>query len=463
MSSSQIISPRQVPGELLEKYQRPGPRYTSYPTAPHFTPQADFDAIEQRWKQGNEGEAPGLSLYTHIPFCRSRCNYCGCHTRVGCGESTVAGYVESLKAHADFLLGLVDGERAVGQMALGGGTPTFLSHDQMRDLVTFLQSLFHFPADGERSMEVDPRWVDEAYLDLLLELGFNRLSFGLQDLNPDVQEKINRHLPYEKIQRIMAYLRKQGLQALNLDLIYGLPGQTPQTFHTTVSQVIALAPTRIALFGYAHVPWVSPHQKKLEEFDLPSTEQRMELFGLAFEQLLGAGYRHVGMDHFARPEDELIQALDSRTLTRNFMGYTTRRGLDLVALGASGISSVSGTYAQNEKEIGDYSSAQGHRWLRGLIMSDDDVLRREVIMDLFCNFHLDIQGVEKRFGIDFADRFKSELVALGPFEDDGLIEVSVEQLVVTELGRFFIRNIAMTFDDYLQKESPSSQRYSKTL
>ncbi len=462
-SESSIISPRQVPDELLKKYQRPGPRYTSYPTAPHFSAEADFDEIARRWKGSNGENASDLSIYVHIPFCRGRCSYCGCHTVVGRDEASVGRYVESLKSHADALLKLVDGKRPVGQMALGGGTPTYLTHAQMRDLIGALRDRFIFPDDGERSMEVDPRWIDEDYLDLLLELGFNRLSFGLQDLNETVQRHVNRVLPFEKIERLMGHLKGQGMDALNLDLIYGLPGQTPDSFHKTVSQVVSLQPSRIALFGYAHVPWVSPHQKRLEQFGLPSTQERMELFGLAFEQLVDAGYRHVGMDHFARQDDELIQALDSRTLTRNFMGYTTRRGLDLVAMGASGISSVAGTYAQNAKELDEYVEGTGHRWIRGFAMSEEDRLRREVIMSLFCNFYLDIASVEGPFAISFKDHFADELAELSGFQEDGLLEVREGEILVTDLGRFFVRNIAMTFDAYLRKETASGDRYSKTL
>lgn len=462
-ASHRTISPRDVPEALLKKYQRPGPRYTSYPTAPQFTTSADFGEIARRWKASNEGQASDLSLYVHIPFCRGRCSYCGCHTVIGCRTDRVSEYVEAVKSHADSLLELLDGRRPVGQLAVGGGTPTYLTHEQMADLIGFLKKRFVFPDDGERSMEIDPRWIDETYLDLLLELGFNRLSFGLQDLNPQVQQNVNRKLPHEKIQRLMAHLRSRGMEAMNLDLIYGLPGQTPSSFRETVAQVVALRPTRIALFGYAHVPWVSPHQKRLESLGLPNTQERMELFGLAFEQLLEAGYRHVGMDHFARPEDELIQALDARTLTRNFMGYTTRRGLDLAALGASGISSVAGTYAQNEKELDDYMDTSGTRWVKGLSMTPEDLLRREVIMSLFCNFYLDVAFIEREFHLDFSEHFSREMEALTPFQEDGLLDITPGELVVTDLGRFFVRNIAMTFDAYLNREESGEQRYSKTL
>ena len=457
------MSPRQVPEHLLARYQKNAPRYTSYPTAPQFTDRADFGKIRELWAQSNTSSPSDLSLYVHIPFCRARCLYCGCHTSVGSSSESVEAYLGGLVEHLDRALAVIDPRRAVEQLSLGGGTPTYLTGDQMTRLVAALRQRLAFNSDGERAIEVDPRYVDAAYLDLLLDLGFNRMSFGLQDLDPTVQKAVRRELPFERIRGHMEHLRARGLHAVNLDLIYGLPHQTPASFAATVDRVVELGPSRIALFGYAHVPWVSPHQQQLDGLPMPGSSERMEIFGLAFEHLLAAGYRHVGMDHFARPGDELLEALDSCTLSRNFMGYTTRRGLDLVALGASGISSVNGTYAQNEKDIPGYVSGGGLKWVKGFVMSGEDRLRREVILDLFCNFHLDIPAVEQRFGIDFRSHFAQELRDLAPFAEDGLLDIEPGALRVSRLGRFFVRNIAVVFDQYIRSETSPEQRYSKVI
>jgi len=458
------VGPRQVPGDLLERYQKSGPRYTSYPTAPQFTTDFDRAAVLDRLLAGNHTEPTGLSIYLHIPFCRTRCSYCGCYTLLGYGEDETRRYAKSLLAEVDWWLETCDPSRPVRQLALGGGTPTFLTPDTMRYLCEGLQSKLQFAPDAERSIEVDPRGVDSDYLDLLLELGFNRVSFGVQDLDPRVQKNVNRILPYEKLVGHFDHLAARGLSAINLDLIYGLPGQTVASFERTMERVIALRPSRIATFGYAHVPWVSPHQKELEGLGIPGPALRMELFGLAYDMLADAGWRHVGMDHFSLPEDELVKALDSRTLTRSFMGYTTLRGLDLVACGASAISAASGTYTQNVKAVPEYLRREGgDRWVKGYVLDFEDELRREIIMDLFCNFHLDIRQVEEKFDIRFSDHFAAELEAMKPLVEDGLLVVAEGELAVTDLGRFFIRNISMTFDTYLRREADTSRRYSKTI
>jgi len=456
------LSPRQVSRDLLLRYQANAPRYTSYPTAPHFVASVDKDAAAEKWLASNGRQPRDLSLYVHIPFCRSRCLYCGCHTRVGCSDALVDGYVAALLDQLDRALQLVDPTRAVEQLSIGGGTPSYLTRAQMASFIGALKSRLSFNPAGERAIELDPRTVDRDYVDLLLDLGFNRISFGLQDLEPAVQQAVNRVLPEGRIESLMGHLGSRGMKAVNLDLIYGLPLQTPDSFLRTVDRVVALAPSRIALFGYAHVPWVSPHQKNLEGFPMPGPEERMEIFGLAFERLAEAGYLHVGMDHFAREEDELNAALRSRTLSRNFMGYTTRRGLDLVALGASGISSVGGTYTQNEKDIDAFVQGTGMRWTRGFLLSQEDILRREVILDLFCNFHLDLPEVERRFGIVFRQHFSRELSALESFVGDGLVELCQDSVSVTELGRFFVRNVAMVFDQYMKADG-GEPRYSKVI
>lgn len=461
------LGPQRIAGELLRRYETSGPRYTSYPTAPQFTADLDRDEVIRRWGASNEAgsSAPSaLSVYVHVPFCKSRCAYCGCFTKVGADEETLSAYVDAILANADWVGGFLSRERPLEQLALGGGTPTYLPPTLMTRLVQGIGARFAFAPDGERAIEVDPRRVDTAYLDVLVDLGFNRFSFGVQDLDPAVQRTVNRVLPYEKLESLLSHLRGRGVEAVNLDLIYGLPGQSPASYEATLRKVIELRPSRVATFGYAHVPWVSPHQEVLADAGLPSARERMELFGLAYDMFLDAGWRHVGMDHFALPTDELVLALESRTLTRNFMGYTTRKGLDLVPLGVSAIGAVASTYVQNTKALGDYVAARGsERWVRGFLMSPEDLLRREVILELLCNFHLDKESVAARHGVDFDRHFARELDELERFERDELLSVVDGAIHVTDLGRFFIRNIAMTFDEYLRTEDDGSQRYSRTV
>lgn len=461
--TNRVPSPRSIPPRLLRKYGKNLPRYTSYPTAPQFSTTFDVREVETRWRGGDPGDQ-GVSLYVHIPFCRERCGYCGCHTFVGYKERPLVAYVDAILDQADYALRLLGKKISVAQLTLGGGTPNFLSQKLMSRLVEGIAARFPFVDRAERSIEIDPRWIGTDYLDTLLDLGFNRFSFGVQDLDATVQRNVGRILTADKLARLVGHLVSRGCTAFNFDLIYGLPGQTPDSFGRTVEQVVALRPSRIAIFGYAHVPWVSPHQKKLERFGLPGPALRMELFGRAFEKLLDAGWRHIGMDHFALPDDELVLALESRTLTRNFMGYTTRKGLDLLALGASGISSVGRTYTQNEKEVTPFIDATGtSRWVKGVVMSDDDVLRREVIMGLMCNFRLDMREIERSFGIDFRRYFAAELGSLSDFVEDGLLEATDDTLAVVGLGRFFVRNMAAVFDTYIRRERDVTRRYSKTL
>jgi len=455
--------PLDIPAELLQKYATSGPRYTSYPTAPQFKAEFDESQLLEAWRGTNLKANRGLSLYLHVPFCKSRCLYCGCFTEIGHTADTAGQYIAAMLREAGRVGTILDPGRPVEQLALGGGTPTFLLPEQMRRLVEGLSQQFVFADDAERSIEVDPRRVDAAYLDLLLSLGFNRISFGVQDLDAQVQHHVARVLPEQKLVELVDHLRGHGFGAINLDLMYGLPGQTETTFRRTIERVIAIGPSRIALFGYAHVPWVSPHQRSLESLGLPSTEERNRLFGLAFRQLLEAGYAHVGMDHFARPEDELIRALESRTLTRNFMGYTTRRGLDLVGLGVSSISSVDGTYTQNEKNLAAYLEKAGaSTWIKGLALTPEDLLRREIILDLFCNFYLDLTALEQRFGLDFQAHFAREIGLLAPMESDCLLHRDKARIMGRALGRFFIRNICMCFDQYLGGENREG-RYSRTI
>ncbi len=451
-----------IPHSLLTKYNRSGPRYTSYPTAPQFSENIDQEKVRSIWIDANRPNA-GLSLYIHIPFCRSRCLYCGCFTEAHHRLDTRKAYVAALKKEAAELFRDFASKRRIHQLALGGGTPTYIGHELLADYIHFLKSAVTFESDAELSIEIDPRTVDENYLDSLLEAGFNRFSFGVQDLDPQVQTIIQRPLQEKHLQKLLTHLRSRKKEAYNLDLIYGLPGQSITSFSETVRKIAAMRPSRTALFGYAHVPWVSPHQKALEKYSIPNPEERMSLFGTAFEVLIGAGYKHIGMDHFALPEDELFKALKSRTLTRNFMGYTTKKGLDLMGIGASSISSLGRTYVQNRKDVLSYNKRKdGLHWNRGIILDEEDMLRREIILDLFCNFYLDQSAIESKWGVSFSRHFAQELIDLRPMAEDGLIRIGEHSLEVTPLGRFFVRNICMVFDQYIRSERTEG-RYSKTI
>lgn len=465
-NSETYINPVDIPAPLLEKYQRSGPRYTSYPTAPQFKKEFDLETFTRMWAETNTGAgASSLSLYSHFPFCDTRCLYCGCFTHTGQSPEIKENYVEAMKREVDQLFRIISPGRPICQLAFGGGTPTNLPVDALTAYLDHIKETRTIADNAELSIEVDPRSVDQIRLGQLLEAGFNRFSFGVQDLDPRVQENINRVIPEEKLLDLVSFLRKQDMEAINLDLIYGLPGQSPDSFSATIKKILDLRPSRIALFGYAHVPWVSPHQQEMEKHPIPGTRDRMEIFGAAFDLLVKAGYAHIGMDHFALPDDELILALNSRSLTRNFMGYTTRRGLDLLGIGASSISSVGRTYAQNEKNIHDYSGRNnGSHWQKALVLNPEDLLRREIILDLFCNFYLDIKAVEKDYELTFTSHFREELEALLPMEEDGFISIDKTEISVTPLGRYFIRNICMVFDQYLARDKQGPEkRYSKTL
>lgn len=462
MTETIDLNPMDIPRHLLAKYNRSGPRYTSYPTAPQFSDDIDLEAVQTLWQEANRPNT-ALSIYTHVPFCRSRCLYCGCFTEVHHRIGIRNAYFSALKIEAAKILRSFASNRVVRQLALGGGTPTYMAQEQLAGYINFLRDTVEFADDAELSLEIDPRGIDENYLDTLLEAGFNRFSFGVQDLDPQVQAKIKRPLDERHLLKLIRHLKSRKMEAINLDLIYGLPGQSRKSFAGTVEKIAELRPSRIALFGYAHVPWVSPHQKALERYPIPNPGERMILFGTAFKVLLQSGYEHIGMDHFALPDDELLQALRSRTLTRNFMGYTTKKGLDLIGIGASSISALGRTYIQNDKDILAYNNrADGFHWLKGIVLKDEDLLRRGIILDLFCNFYLDRSAVENRWGISFSRRFARELRDLGPMVDDGLLRIGKGSLEVTHLGRFFIRNICMVFDQYIKSESTEG-RYSKTL
>lgn len=440
---------------LLKQYDRPGPRYTSYPTAVEFNDAFDDRAYRGRLEAAASTPSDTLSLYVHLPFCEARCSYCGCMVIITQKREVAARYLGYLEREIAMLAAALGGRRRVVQHHWGGGTPTYLSLEQIERLDATIARYFDIDPDAEKAIEIDPRVTTREQLVLLRSLGFNRLSMGVQDFTPDVQEAIGRHQTETLTRDLFEFARGIGFNSINVDLIYGLPRQRLETFRATLDSVVGLRPERIAVYSYAHVPWLRPHQKAIDASTLPDAELKFELFGAAIETFLGAGYAAIGMDHFALPGDDLAVAASERRLHRNFMGYTTRPAADMLGVGVSAIGDVGGAFAQNEKKLPAYYAAiDAGRFPvgRGYSLSPDDLLRRHVITQLMCNFHLDRGAVEARFGIDFEDYFAAELAELGgpagPVAD-GFLKVGPDALDVTARGRLFVRNICMAFDRYL--------------
>ncbi|MDO9226475.1 MAG: oxygen-independent coproporphyrinogen III oxidase [Pseudomonadota bacterium] len=449
---------------LLEKYSKPGPRYTSYPTAPYFhTGFSEADWIEEITT--SQDPARGLSLYAHIPFCDTLCYYCGCNM-VATGDYSKAGhYLGYLERELERVAKLTDPRRLVKQLHWGGGTPTYLRPDDIRRLMEMMRSRFNIAPDAEMGCEADPRELTREHLVALRESGFNRLSIGVQDLDERVQKSVNRVQPEELIKTVYGWARELGFSSINMDLIVGLPHQTLDSFAHTLDKVVPWAPDRFAIFAYAHVPWMKKHQKLINEADLPSFTTRLDLQQLIHERLGAAGYSNIGMDHYARPEDEMIKAQASKTLWRNFQGYTTHKDCDIYAFGASSISQTPNCYMQNEKNLKKYQEMIGKGGLaveRGLKLTRDDQIRRDAITRIMCDMELDKPGFAAAWNIDFDAYFAEGLADLPPLVDDGLVSLESSRIVVTELGRLFLRNIAMCFDGYLKQASQEQPRYSRT-
>lgn len=445
--------------ELARRYSRPGPRYTSYPPANHFI---GIENVPEFMLPISESCAP-LSIYVHIPFCKSLCWYCGCNTVITKDSLKAETYLNTLAKEIKLYLKCLQPERSVVQVHLGGGTPNFLSPNQVEHLNRLLRDAFNFSDDAEISVELDPRTLDEAKVEAFRAAGFNRASFGVQDCDPAVQEAIHRIQPHAFNERAMMWLRGAGMRSLNIDLIYGLPRQSPQSFAETIAAAVALKPDRLTLFSYAHVPWMKPAQRNLEKYGLPDAEAKLMLFTQAVTQLQAAGYVYVGMDHFARADDELVRAQENGTLQRNFQGYSTHGGCEILGLGVSSISQSTNSYSQNVKDLQAYSAridAGQFPIERGYVLNPEDKLRRSLIMQIMCNLRLEYSRESERLGVDIRSHFAREIDSLGEFEADGLLQRSDSEIRLTDTGRFFIRNIAMVFDQYLQ---PNEQRYSKTV
>ncbi len=452
---------------ILKKYSRPGPRYTSYPTAPHFTPAFGSSDFERVIRESNHnGENGDISLYFHFPFCPQLCYYCGCNVIISRNETRINRYLEYLKKEIQLLRGLIHPDRKVTQLHWGGGTPNYLNPQQIRTIFQAIQEAFDFTADAEISVEIDPRTLTPDHLPLFRELGFNRLSFGVQDFEHQVQVTINRIQPEDMTRRVVEESRALGFPSINVDLIYGLPFQNEATFSRTLDKIVAISPDRLAVFNYAHVPWLKKHQRVIPEEALPSAEVKLRLLKMTIERLTESGYVFIGMDHFARPDDELSIAQQTRTLYRNFQGYSPRAGAEVFALGITSISQLKRIYAQNVKDTRRYEHMLDEGKLptfQGIALSDDDVLRRHVINELMCNNRVVKADVEKQFHISFDDYFANDLKELKPLEADGLVEMDADEIRVTTQGRFVVRNIAMAFDWYLKHDQMKKNIYSKTI
>ena len=451
--------------EFLALYNRPGPRYTSYPTAPVWRDDFRLEDLDRAYELAEAARTP-VSLYMHLPFCESLCLFCACNVVITKDHSVTAPYLTTLKREIEHVSQRVSRSRHVVQFHWGGGTPTYLTSAEMEDLFGFTAEKFSFASDAEIGIEVDPRVTSVQQLETLRRLGFNRLSMGIQDFDPEVQRAVKRVQPLEMTSELIARSRGLGFESINVDLIYGLPYQTADRFARTVDEVLALEPDRIALFSYAHVPWIRKQQGSLAA-SLPEGMEKFRIFCAAIEKFLHAGYQYIGMDHFAKPDDELAVAQRRRTLHRNFQGYTTKAGADLYGMGVSAISAIGSTYAQSYRELLRYTEAierRGTATMRGYGLSEDDRLRRALITRLLCHAVICRSELSREFGIDFDDYFARELTRLQPFVEDRLIELDSDEIRVTFLGRIFIRNLAMIFDPYLEKQHLAEQPlFSKTL
>jgi oxygen-independent coproporphyrinogen-3 oxidase len=452
-----------VTPEILNRYNVPGPRYTSYPTAPEWADSFGPADFEKSLEKSNEnGQA--LSLYMHLPFCRSLCLFCGCNVVINKNHEVSIPYLEKLKWEIDQVSRRLDRSRPAVQFHWGGGTPTYQSAAQLEDLFLYAAERFSIAPDAEIGIEVDPRVTNEEQVRTLRRLGFNRISMGIQDFNPVVQKTIHRVQPYEATRELFDLCRALGYESINIDLIYGLPHQTPDSFVDSVEKVISMNPDRVAMFSYAHVPWLKKQQGSFARH-IPQGMEKYRIFRAGIERFTRAGYVYVGMDHFARPGDELCVAQRNRTLHRNFQGYTTKAGADLFGMGVSSISGFNRFYAQNWRDTRTYYAAidEGRiPIMRGMILNADDLLRRAVISRLLCHCVLHKKEIEAEFNLTFDDYFAEELPRLKALADDGLVTLSPGTITVTSLGRIFIRNVGMVFDKYLQKPKDKPV-FSKTL
>ncbi len=456
----------QIPSwELIKKYDRPGPRYTSYPTAVEFKETFGPQTYEEHLARADRQTAP-LSIYVHLPFCREMCRFCGCNVIATHDRSRADAYLDQLEKEVALVAAKLPNRRQASQLHWGGGTPTFLDEKQLTRCHEILARHFHFTSDVEKAVEIDPAITTKSQIETLAKLGFNRISMGVQDFDAKVQEVVGRIQGEKETADLVAAARANGFHGVNLDLIYGLPYQTPDTWKNTLERITAMRPDRLAVFGFAYVPWSKPHQRLLPQEALPKTEQRVELFLAAVEDFTKAGYRLIGLDHFALESDELAKAQDGGFLYRNFQGYTIRPAPDTVAFGISSISDIGGAYVQNShklKEWGDKVDAGVIPVERGAAMSDDDLMRRFVINRVMCLLRLDLREVEEKFGAEAREAIATDLRGgVKELADDGLVTFDGTVLRVTPLGQLLVRNVAMLFDAYLKKGASRAQ-FSRTV
>ncbi|RAZ22446.1 oxygen-independent coproporphyrinogen III oxidase [Campylobacter hyointestinalis] len=449
--------------DAFVKYSKPGPRYTSYPTALEFSDEFSYDEYTKRLRNSDKNRP--LSLYFHLPFCRSACYFCGCNVIYTSKSDKMARYLDYVDKELDILSAVLDTNRKVTQMHFGGGTPTFYSASELNRLIKSIKRHFkNWSGDAEISCEIDPRFLNEEQLDVLTTHGFNRVSFGVQDFDEKVQKEIHRIQPFEMTKNAVDMARAKGIISVNTDLIYGLPFQSLESFKNTLDLGLKLNPDRFAVFNYAHVPWIKKSMRKFDESTLPSPKVKLEILKYTMEFLTSNGYKMIGMDHYAKPSDELFHALKSGTLHRNFQGYTTKGGADLIGIGLTSIGEGEDYYAQNFKDMDGYEKAIDEGKLpnfKGIMLSKEDKLRKAVIMDLMANFALDIKAIEAKFNIDFWEHFKDELNELEELKD--FIEISPQKIKVNETGTLLIRNIAMCFDEYMVKFKDVKNSFSKTV
>ena len=453
--------------DLIRRYDTFGPRYTSYPTAVQFTTEFDLEDYLGGVKHSNEDPIPSpLSLYLHIPFCDTICYYCGCSKVITKDKSKAAHYINLLKQEIKLQGALFAKDRIVTQIHWGGGTPTFLSDKEIYEIIECIRENFNVPAGNEVEfgIEVDPRTVDQQRLKNLRNLGFNRISFGVQDFDSSVQEAVNRVQSNEQIKQHIIDSRKLHYQSINIDLMYGLPRQSVHSFSKSLDTTIELNPDRIAIYNYAHLPEMFKPQRRINEDELPSAEEKLNILQLCIDKLQNAGYVYIGMDHFAKASDDLVKAQQEGSLHRNFQGYSTHADCDMIAMGITAISRIGDNYSQNVRTIDEYESYLKQNKIpvfRGIELENDDILRREIINQLMCNNKLDIKKLENKWGINFKKYFKSSMGNLQKMADDGLLNIEKTKITVTTSGRLLARSICMQFDRYLQEKN--NNRFSRVI
>lgn len=451
--------------DKFTKYSKPGPRYTSYPTALEFSDTFDYDGYLS--KLHAQDPARPLSLYFHLPFCKNACYFCGCNVVFTSKEDKKERYIDYITRELQILSQHIDVNRPVIQLHFGGGTPTFFDADQLNRIISAIKSHFkNFTSEAEISCEIDPRHINDDQMRVMSEAGFNRVSFGIQDFDEKVQVAVHRVQPYDITKAAMDLARKYNMVSVNVDLIYGLPYQTLETFKKTLDLAISLDPDRFAVFNYAHVPWLKKTMRKIDETTLPHPAEKLAIMRYTIDHMSELGYRMIGMDHFAKAEDELFKAIEKGELHRNFQGYTTKGGADLIGVGLTSIGEGSDYYAQNFKDMESYEAAIDAGRLpheRGVALNKDDRIRQYVIMELMSNFKLDITRFERLYGVKFSEYFADAIEALKPFEADGLLTMTPSSIECSVTGTLLIRNIAMPFDAYMKRHASSDKAFSKTV